>query len=404
MVLRRRVGVLHPDDVQPAVADRVRVQRRSTPPPCRAQLSGGDVHEAARAHARRRARRGRDRAPGRGARRSVTKGTGRRPALLGGRAVGGWERRSRVALRAQGSGGCPSGRTGAPDHRLRLVGYGMVGVDRVQAALANDACLIASDSVDEDHWHLYAVPVPANFANGSGRRGVTVALAFDPPVRASRREYLARTMWVEVLKGLTIDEAGTSGRGTRAKAAHRRSRSQSCSTCGPRRPTSNGRRCKSYARSGAGSAGCPSLLARRSRCSMSSSVVRGISPTARERGKGTDWRFDSGTETRRSRSTSNCRPGFGHALARWFALGWTVGDEMRFALASRALTGALFRATTPRQPELAQAQQDQTLARAARSAPFRRSVPRGEPKKAQAIRLGLFSCRASFVLRARARP
>lgn len=90
--------------------------------------------------------------------------------------------------------------------RLRLVGYGMVDVDRVRASLANDACLIASDSVDEDHWHLYAVPVPANFANGSGRRGVSVALAFDPPVRASRREYLARTMWVEVLKGLTIDE------------------------------------------------------------------------------------------------------------------------------------------------------------------------------------------------------
>lgn len=49
-----------------------------------------------------------------------------------------------------------------------------------------------------------------------------------------------------------------------------------------------------------------------------------------------------------------------------------------FALASRALTAALFHATAPRQPHLSQAQQDQTLPRTARSALFRRSVPRGE--------------------------
>jgi hypothetical protein len=53
----------------------------------------------------------------------------------------------------------------------------------------------------------------------------------------------------------------------------------------------------------------------------------------------------------------------------------------RFALASRALTAALFHATKPRQPHLSQVQQEQTLARAARSALFRRSVPRGEPYK-----------------------
>jgi len=93
--------------------------------------------------------------------------------------------------------------------RLRLVGYGMLDVDRVRASLESDTCLITTDSVDEDHWHLYAVPVPPAFATGRGKRGITVALAFDPPVRASRREYLSRTMWVEVLKGLTLEEVTT---------------------------------------------------------------------------------------------------------------------------------------------------------------------------------------------------
>lgn len=98
----------------------------------------------------------------------------------------------------------PEGKEGW--ERLRLVGYGMVDVKRVHGSLANDACLVATDVVDEDHWHVYRIPVPAGFGEGRGRRGVAVALAFDPPVRASRREYLARTMWVEVLKGLSIDD------------------------------------------------------------------------------------------------------------------------------------------------------------------------------------------------------
>ncbi len=90
--------------------------------------------------------------------------------------------------------------------RLRMVGYGMLNVPRVRYSLANDACLMATDRLDQDHWHLYAVAVPPAFSTGRGKRGISVALAFDPPVRASRREYLSRTMWFEVLKGLTSSE------------------------------------------------------------------------------------------------------------------------------------------------------------------------------------------------------
>ena len=90
--------------------------------------------------------------------------------------------------------------------KLRLSGYGMINGERVRASFANDACLIASDSVEEDHWHVYEVAVPPAFFSGRGKRGISVSLAFDPPVRSSRREYLARTMWLEVMKGLEIKE------------------------------------------------------------------------------------------------------------------------------------------------------------------------------------------------------
>jgi len=90
--------------------------------------------------------------------------------------------------------------------KLRLVGYGQISVERVIRPLQNDVCLLAEDSVGEDHWHLYAVRIPPAFMSGRGKRELVVSLAFDPPVRASRRDYLARTMWVEILKGLRPEE------------------------------------------------------------------------------------------------------------------------------------------------------------------------------------------------------
>lgn len=90
--------------------------------------------------------------------------------------------------------------------KLQLSGFGMVNAERVRASRAYDVCLVASSEVQEDHWHTYSVPVPLGFRSGSGPRGIVLSLAFDPPVRASRREYLARTMWIEATKGLTLAE------------------------------------------------------------------------------------------------------------------------------------------------------------------------------------------------------
>lgn len=89
---------------------------------------------------------------------------------------------------------------------LRLVGYGFCAEDDLIWSRANRVRLVAMDEIEEDKFHIYRVPVPEAFLTAQGRRGITVALAYDPPVRSSRREYVARTMWVEVLHGLTTEE------------------------------------------------------------------------------------------------------------------------------------------------------------------------------------------------------
>jgi len=92
------------------------------------------------------------------------------------------------------------------DANLRIVGYGMCDTEEVIYSSENNVRLIAMDEVEENKLHIYQVSIPLSFVTTKGRRALTVSLAYDPPVRASRKEYLARTMWVEALHGLTPDE------------------------------------------------------------------------------------------------------------------------------------------------------------------------------------------------------
>jgi hypothetical protein len=101
---------------------------------------------------------------------------------------------------------CPEGWLGDENDILRLVGYGICSVEDLTWSRKNRVRLIAMDTIESDRLHFYRVEIPQAFLTTRGKRGITVSLAYDPPVRASRREYLARTMLVEALQGLTTEE------------------------------------------------------------------------------------------------------------------------------------------------------------------------------------------------------
>ena len=90
--------------------------------------------------------------------------------------------------------------------RLRLVGYGFCDANRSAYSTQSRVTLVSEGFIGEDSLHVFALPLPPEFTDGSGKRGLRVSLAFDPPVRASRKEYLARTMWFEACRGLTVDD------------------------------------------------------------------------------------------------------------------------------------------------------------------------------------------------------
>lgn len=89
---------------------------------------------------------------------------------------------------------------------MRLVGYGYCTMEDSGWSADKSVRLVAMDEVEENRLQVYRVRIPNSFLQTSGRRGISVSLAYDPPVRSSRKEYVARTMWVEMLKGLTNEE------------------------------------------------------------------------------------------------------------------------------------------------------------------------------------------------------
>jgi hypothetical protein len=93
-----------------------------------------------------------------------------------------------------------------PSKVLRLCGYGVPAFDRASSSDPNRVVLIDQGDIPLDQIHLYAIPIPAEFYAGNGERRITVALAFDPPVRHSRLDYLGTTMSFRLIRGKTEDE------------------------------------------------------------------------------------------------------------------------------------------------------------------------------------------------------
>ena len=93
----------------------------------------------------------------------------------------------------------------AESAKLRTVGFGKPSVDKAVFSSDNRVVLIADDEILENHIHLYELEIPEAFILESGDRFIRATLAYDPPVRGTRKEYLSRTMWFELYRGLPAE-------------------------------------------------------------------------------------------------------------------------------------------------------------------------------------------------------
>jgi hypothetical protein len=71
------------------------------------------------------------------------------------------------------------------------LGYGVPDVARALDSEERRVVLVADkQELATDQFALYRIPVPKEFQTTKGKRYIRVSLAFDPPVRHTRLEYL----------------------------------------------------------------------------------------------------------------------------------------------------------------------------------------------------------------------
>ncbi len=91
--------------------------------------------------------------------------------------------------------------------RLRVYGYGRPASVRAVTSDSKRVTMTYDGRMSIDTVQIHPLPVPEIFRRGSGgERTITVALAFDPPVRRQRREYLASSMKVDIYRDIDPDE------------------------------------------------------------------------------------------------------------------------------------------------------------------------------------------------------
>lgn len=89
---------------------------------------------------------------------------------------------------------------------LQVCGYGRPRLERAQASDEARVVLYAESALAFDNFHIYEVPIPAEFIEEDGTRRITVALAYDPPVRHTRFDYLGVKMSFRLIRGRSVDE------------------------------------------------------------------------------------------------------------------------------------------------------------------------------------------------------
>lgn len=106
-------------------------------------------------------------------------------------------------------------RANAEWHQLRLTGFGMPSAERALFSTDQRTILLAEDVLEESHFHAYELVLPQEYVELSSRRRIRVTLAYVPPVRGTRRDYLGRRLYFRLVRGQSIDairQMAASGR------------------------------------------------------------------------------------------------------------------------------------------------------------------------------------------------
>lgn len=90
--------------------------------------------------------------------------------------------------------------------RLRTSGAGRPDPERPVSSAGNRVVLTFEGMMECDTTVVHPIPIPPEFTRGRRRRRIRVAVACDPPVRRTRREYVAGHLQIVMLRAMSRDD------------------------------------------------------------------------------------------------------------------------------------------------------------------------------------------------------
>jgi len=76
---------------------------------------------------------------------------------------------------------------------------------RAEASTDHRAVMLSEAEIVVNEVHLYSVPLPSTFFTSGGELTISIALAYDPPVRGTRLDYLANVMGCQAYRGASLE-------------------------------------------------------------------------------------------------------------------------------------------------------------------------------------------------------
>jgi len=93
------------------------------------------------------------------------------------------------------------------DHIRDVVGYGKVNADTLFRSTDYEVVLLAEDTILNDSHQFYELPLPEFFLRSNrATRQLRVTLAYCPPVRTTRVDYVATKISYRLVKGRSLAE------------------------------------------------------------------------------------------------------------------------------------------------------------------------------------------------------
>jgi len=91
------------------------------------------------------------------------------------------------------------------DALRNVCGFGIANLGKAITSDDNRVVLYADSTIGLDKFYVYEIPIPTEFSTTAGKRNIQVTLAFDPPTRYTRVDYLGTRMSFRLIRGRSLE-------------------------------------------------------------------------------------------------------------------------------------------------------------------------------------------------------